>query len=89
MQGCADPAIVLVSAEEGKKTFCLEAWRTRDKVLAWFSKGVACDKSAKLTFSPNLNKHMRDELHRHALDVSSCCCVFERPKELVLSLLVL
>jgi hypothetical protein len=60
----ADPGFHFVSDVEGKRTFCLEAWRARDKALAWFSKGITGDEDAKLTFTPSLNKHMRDELHR-------------------------
>lgn len=42
----------------------LESWKKRDKVLVWFSKGLTADASARLTFSPELSKSMRAELHR-------------------------
>jgi hypothetical protein len=53
-----------VGDSNGKCTYKLESWKKRDKVLAWFKKGSAADHGAKLTFSPDLNKLMRAELHR-------------------------
>jgi hypothetical protein len=67
--GClssADSGMTETGCEGDRRTYNLEHWAKRDKVLVWFSKGAQADQSARLTFSPCLNKQMRSELHRCA-----------------------
>ena len=61
----ADNGLAELSQESpSKRLFKLASWARRDKVLLWFAKGLDTDAGARLTFSPDLNKHMREELHR-------------------------